>query len=73
MKSAYRALSKKVHPDKNRAEGSTEAFKKLSVAYRHLVERGGAEESGDDEGGHLHQGPHLILRQGVARVWWSTW
>ena len=49
MKSAYRALSKKVHPDKNRAEGSTEAFKKLSVAYRNLVERGGAEESGDDE------------------------
>ena len=31
------------------------------------------EESGDGEGGHLHQGPHLIPRQGVARVWWSTW
>ena len=31
------------------------------------------EESGDDEGGHLHQGPHLIPKQGVARVWWSTW
>ena len=49
VKSAYRALSKKVHPDKNRAEGSTEAFKKLSVAYRSLLERGGAEESGNEE------------------------
>ena len=40
----------------------------------HQVSRvGWDEESGDDEGGHLHQGPHLILRQGVARVWWSTW
>ena len=40
----------------------------------HQVSRvGWDEESGGDEGGHLHQGPHLILRQGVARVWWSTW
>ena len=40
----------------------------------HQVSRvGWDEESGDDEGGHLHQGPHLIPRQGVARVWWSTW
>ena len=40
----------------------------------HRVSRvGWDEESGDDEGGHLHQGPHLIPRQGVARVWWSTW
>ena len=40
----------------------------------HQVSRAGwDEESGDDEGGHLHQGPHLIPRQGVARVWWSTW
>ena len=48
VKSAYRALSKKVHPDKNRDEGSTEAFKKLSVAYRSLPEKG-AEESGDEK------------------------
>ena len=33
----------------------------------HRVSRvGWDEESGDDEGGHLHQGPHLIPRQGVA-------
>ena len=57
LKSAYRALSKKVHPDKNRAEGSTEAFQKLSVAYRSLLERGGAEESGDDEEGSIPRQP----------------
>ena len=35
----------------------------------HQVSRvGWDEESGGDEGGHLHQGPHLILRQGVARM-----
>ena len=44
MKSADRALSKKVHPDKNRAEGSTEAFKKLQEAYKSLLERGGGDE-----------------------------
>ena len=49
VKSAYRALSKKVHPDKNRAEGSTEAFKKLQEAYRSLLEKGDAEESEDNE------------------------
>ena len=39
----------------------------------HQVSRvGWDEESSGDEGGHLHQGPHLILKQGVARVWWST-
>ena len=48
LKSAYRTLSKKVHPDKNRADGSTEAFKKLSAAYRSLLEKG-AEESGEEE------------------------
>ena len=40
----------------------------------HQVSRvGWDEESSGDEGGHLHQGPHLILKQGVAHVWWSTW
>jgi len=56
VKSAYRSLSKKVHPDKNKAEGATEAFKKLSIAYRSLLERGGAEESGDEEQTHYDQG-----------------
>ena len=40
----------------------------------HQVSRvGWDEESGGDEGGHLHQGPHFIPKQGVARVWWGTW
>ena len=54
LKSAYRALSKKVHPDKNKAEGSTEAFKKLSAAYRSLLEKGG-EESGEEEAAHQQE------------------
>lgn len=54
LKSAYRALSKKVHPDKNKTEGSTEAFKKLSAAYRSLLEKGG-EESGEEEAAHQQE------------------
>ena len=37
MRSAYRRLSRRIHPDKNSSQGATEAFKKLSVAYRSLL------------------------------------
>lgn len=36
IKKAYRKLSLKVHPDKNKAPGSEEAFKKVSKAFKCL-------------------------------------
>ncbi|KAL8263677.1 hypothetical protein R6Q59_021807 [Mikania micrantha] len=36
VKKAYRKLSLKVHPDKNKAPGSEEAFKKVSKAFKCL-------------------------------------
>ncbi|KAF5944684.1 hypothetical protein HYC85_018761 [Camellia sinensis] len=36
IRKAYRKLSLKVHPDKNKAPGSEEAFKKVSMAFKCL-------------------------------------
>ncbi|KAL9259821.1 Chaperone protein dnaJ 49-like protein [Drosera capensis] len=38
VRKAYRKLSLKVHPDKNKAPGSEEAFKKVSKAFKCLSE-----------------------------------
>nr|XP_009624382.1 chaperone protein dnaJ 49-like [Nicotiana tomentosiformis]XP_009624383.1 chaperone protein dnaJ 49-like [Nicotiana tomentosiformis]XP_018632929.1 chaperone protein dnaJ 49-like [Nicotiana tomentosiformis]XP_018632930.1 chaperone protein dnaJ 49-like [Nicotiana tomentosiformis]XP_033516990.1 chaperone protein dnaJ 49-like [Nicotiana tomentosiformis]XP_033516991.1 chaperone protein dnaJ 49-like [Nicotiana tomentosiformis]XP_033516992.1 chaperone protein dnaJ 49-like [Nicotiana tomentosiformi len=38
IRKAYRKLSLKVHPDKNKAPGSEEAFKKVSKAFKCLSE-----------------------------------
>lgn len=40
IKKAYRKLSLKVHPDKNKAPGSEEAFKKVSRAFKCLSDVG---------------------------------
>nr|XP_043630618.1 chaperone protein dnaJ 49 [Erigeron canadensis] len=40
VKKAYRKLSLKVHPDKNKAPGSEEAFKKVSMAFKCLSDEG---------------------------------
>ncbi|KAG2398438.1 hypothetical protein LR48_Vigan468s009400 [Vigna angularis] len=36
IRKAYRELSLKVHPDKNKARGSQDAFNKISEAYKSL-------------------------------------
>ena len=40
IRKAYRKLSLKVHPDKNKAPGSEEAFKKVSKAFKCLSDDG---------------------------------
>ena len=38
IKKSFHTLSKKVHPDKNKAPGATEASKKLNTAYQCLID-----------------------------------
>ncbi|CAJ1963389.1 unnamed protein product [Sphenostylis stenocarpa] len=40
IRKAYRKLSLKVHPDKNKAPGSEDAFKKVSMAFKCLSDDG---------------------------------
>lgn len=52
MRKAYRKLSLKVHPDKNKAPGSEEAFKSVSKAFQCLSDDGARRKydvSGSDE------------------------
>ena len=39
IRKAYTYLSEKVHPNKNKSHGATEAFKKLQSAYNSLKKR----------------------------------
>ena len=58
IRDSFKFLSKKIHPDKNKAPGSTEAFKKLNTAYQTLInvesrhdyeKSNNNETNGDDE------------------------
>jgi len=44
IRKAYKKLSLKVHPDKNKAPGSEDAFKKISNAFRCLSDDGSRKE-----------------------------
>jgi DnaJ family protein B protein 12 len=49
IRKAYRKLSLKVHPDKNKAPGSEDAFKKVSKAFKCLSDDGSRRDY--DQGG----------------------
>ncbi|KAK6930166.1 protein of unknown function DUF1977, DnaJ-like [Dillenia turbinata] len=53
IRKAYRKLSLKVHPDKNRAPGSEEAFKKVSKAFKCLSDDGSRRQY--DQTGQVDQ------------------
>ncbi|KAM0069703.1 putative DnaJ domain, Chaperone J-domain superfamily [Helianthus debilis subsp. tardiflorus] len=58
IKKAYRKLSLKVHPDKNKAPGSEEAFKKVSKAFKCLSDEGSRQhydQTGVSEGDEYTQ------------------
>ena len=38
IKKSFHTLSKKVHPDKNKAPNATEAYQKLNVAHECLID-----------------------------------
>ncbi|GKZ00351.1 hypothetical protein MPSEU_000988100 [Mayamaea pseudoterrestris] len=76
IKTAYRKLSLKVHPDKNAAPQASEAFKAVGLAYatlsdtqkRHIYDRYGDEDpdnrSGGGGGGGGGGGPHMRTAHG---------
>lgn len=53
IRKAYRKLSLKVHPDKNKAPGSEDAFKKVSKAFKCLSDDGSRRIY--DQTGTLHE------------------
>ncbi|KAK9059150.1 hypothetical protein SSX86_021770 [Deinandra increscens subsp. villosa] len=66
VKKAYRKLSLKVHPDKNKAPGSEEAFKKVSMAFKCLSDdnsRRQYDQTGFVEGAEYSQHNNYMRRR----------
>ncbi|KAJ0253894.1 Chaperone protein dnaJ 49 [Hirschfeldia incana] len=65
IRKAYRKLSLKVHPDKNKAPGSEEAFKKVSKAFTCLSD--GNSRSQYDQVGFVDEFDHIQRQQTTRR------
>ncbi|XP_071730861.1 chaperone protein dnaJ 49-like [Rutidosis leptorrhynchoides] len=66
VKKAYRKLSLKVHPDKNKAPGSEEAFKKVGKAFKCLSDEGSRrqyDQTGVAEGDEYSQQFNAMRRR----------
>ncbi|GJR39197.1 chaperone protein DnaJ 49 [Tanacetum coccineum] len=70
IKKAYRKLSLKVHPDKNKAPGSEEAFKKVGKAFKCLSDEGSRRQydhTGVAEGDEYNQQYNVRRRRRTGR------
>ncbi|CAH8278970.1 unnamed protein product [Arabidopsis lyrata] len=70
IRKAYRKLSLKVHPDKNKAPGSEEAFKKVSKAFTCLSD--GNSRSQYDQVGIVDEFDHVQRRSRRPRRTYNT-
>ncbi|CAN8265555.1 unnamed protein product [Cochlearia groenlandica] len=65
IRKAYRKLSLRVHPDKNKAPGSEDAFKKVSKAFTCLSD--GNSRSQYDQGDFVDEFDHIQRRRKSSR------
>ncbi|XP_078158311.1 chaperone protein dnaJ 49-like isoform X2 [Carex rostrata] len=66
IKRAYRKLSLKIHPDKNKAPGAEEAFKNVSKAFNCLSNeelRRNYDQTGSDNYSYTHQNDNFARRR----------
>ncbi|KAJ6313643.1 hypothetical protein OIU77_015014 [Salix suchowensis] len=71
IRKAYRKLSLKVHPDKNKAPGSEEAFKKLCKAFKCLSD-GDSRMQYDQTGVADEQKKRVVLVMSVGVEEWMA-
>nr|GEX43777.1 chaperone protein DnaJ 49 [Tanacetum cinerariifolium] len=70
IKNAYRKISLKVHPDKNKAPGSEEAFKKVGKAFKCLSDEGSRRQYDHTdvaEGDEYNQQNNVRRQRNTAR------
>ncbi|EUD67214.1 DnaJ like subfamily B member 12 [Plasmodium inui San Antonio 1] len=58
IRGAYKKLAKLYHPDKNKEKGAEEAFKRVSIAFQHLINKEKRHEyDNNSETDHSHHHP----------------